>query len=122
MFISLIWVGFYAFKPNLRDSIYILFFNPLWPIILGWFEFVIQENDREISSENKKKLDSLNGVIRKSLDTAQDKERLLVEAIVDAVGAGDLASINEDRIKQQKLKQKVDETKVEQTKPEDLTP
>lgn len=119
---ALILIVFYAVFPDWRDGIYIAFFNPLWALVLGWLEFILQENVREEATTNQRKLNNLNGVIRKSLDTAEDKEKLLVEAMVDAVGASDLGAINEEKIKQKKLQEKIDQTKVEQEKPEDLKP
>lgn len=120
--VATVLVLLYAFFESWRDVIYILFFNPIWPIILGWLEFILQENEKEIAAENQKKLNSLSGVIRRSVDKASDSEQVLIEAIIDAVGVDDLIALSKAKIAEKKIQEKIAETKVEQKKPENLTP
>ena len=109
-----------SFVEDWRNEIYHLIFNPVWPIALGLLEFVLQENEKEIAAENQRKLDSLNGVLRRSINNPSEQE--IIEAIIDAVGTDNLMAINIDKISQKKLQERLTETKVEQETPENLTP
>lgn len=118
--VTIVLVIICAIKESWRDEIYFLFFNPLWPIVLVWIEFILQDNERQVAKENQKKLDSLSGVIRRSIDNVDEQK--LVEAIIDAVGTDNLMLLNADKIKEKTINERVAETKVEQDTPENLTP
>lgn len=121
-FAVIVLVLLYSLFEEHRSFFMTLLINPVWPIALGFLEFVLQDNEKEIASDNQRKLDGLSGVIRKSIDKATEDEMMLVEAVIDAVGVTDLMSISANKVKQEKLRKKLEGIGADQTKVEDLTP
>lgn len=118
--ISVVLILAYAVCEDYRDTIFMVFFNPIWPIFLGLIEILLQENEKDIASDNAKKLKALGGVIRGRIENKT--EEALISAVIDAVGDTDLMSINTDLLRNRAIQAKVAATEVTQEKVENLNP
>lgn len=102
----LVGIVIYAFFPKIREIIYVVTFNPFWPVALGILEIYLQSKEKEMARTNEKKIDALSGVIRGRIENKN--ERVLIKSILDSMKDINLLEYSQEIIKQEELLERIE--------------